>query len=289
MPKRSNPFQRLVALLHERIGTDLEVTESRLLTDAITGELREVDVVIQSIVASYPICLSIECRDHMRPADVLWIEGVAMKHKHLPTSKLVLWSRSGFTKAALVKANALKIDAISQAEATQVDWAKLARDLVGGQVQYVTPSYTTFIDIDSSDGVPLRLENVANSSWYKGDGVLAGNVQALIQYLSVNSELRTAVLDNTNAGKGSFYVELKPVEPWFTDAPEGGRVQIRRIGVGIQTFTEHAPLSTASVMAEGKVTTLASADLEAVTFEVLVDESPDGKTTFQAKIVSNKK
>src|SRR5664279_2042823 len=121
MPRRSNPFQRLAALVHQRLGENWKVGESHMFTDLITGELREVDIVAQCTVATYSIFLSIECRDHARPADVLWIEGVAKKHEHLPTSKLVLWSRSGFTKGALVKAKALKIDAISHADAVNTD------------------------------------------------------------------------------------------------------------------------------------------------------------------------
>jgi hypothetical protein len=256
--------------------------ESHMFTDSITGELREVDVVALSANAPYPLHLSIECRDHARRADVLWVEAAAKKHEHLPTDKLVLWSRSGFTKTAFAKAKALKIVAISQAEATQTDWASLAADLVGGHVQYVTPSYVAFIDIDSPDGKPHRLEDVANSSWYTSDGVLAGTVHALIQFISTKPETRTALLDNTDTGKHSFYAELKPTEPWFVDLPEGGKAPIRRVGVSIETFTEKATLATASALADGKVTTLASATLAAGILEVLVDESSDGTTSARS-------
>ena len=85
MPKRSNPFQRLALLIHERLRPDWNIEESHMFADLIIGESREVDIVAEIIVATYPLFLSIECRDHARPADVLWIEGMAKKHEHLPT------------------------------------------------------------------------------------------------------------------------------------------------------------------------------------------------------------
>jgi hypothetical protein len=147
MPQRSNTFQRWALHVHKQLGEGWKIQESHMFVDLVTGDQREVDIVAQTVWGTYPIFLSIECRDHARPADVLWIEGVAKKHEHLPTSKLVLWSRSGFTKGAALKARALKIETVSQADALGADWARLARELIGGQVQHVIPSYTAFIDV----------------------------------------------------------------------------------------------------------------------------------------------
>ena len=123
MPKRSNPFQRLVLVIHEALEPGWEVNESVMLEDSVTHHPREVDIVATQLVAGHLLVLSVECRDHNRPADVLWVEGASKRHEHLPTSELVLWSRSGFTKQALIKASALKIDTVSQADATSPIWA----------------------------------------------------------------------------------------------------------------------------------------------------------------------
>ena len=259
-----------------------------MFTDLVTGEQREVDIVARAMAGTYPIYLSIECRDHSRPADVLWIEGIAKKHEHLPTSKLVLWSRSGFTKAAALKARALKIEAVSHAEADQADWARLARELIGGRVQHVTPRFTAFIDVNPQEGEPRRLEQAENAAWYSGDGTKVGTMQALIQFIAGNPQTRTLVLDNTSPGSGNFYVELVPPEPWFTDLPEGGQVQIRRIGVSIETLTEKVALDTASAVSEGKVLTLASAKLAAGVLELLVQESPDGTSSIRSTLLPRK-
>ena len=187
-----------------------------------------------------------------------------------------------------MKAQVLKIDAISQANAAFTAWARVARELIGGELQHVTPSYTTFIDVSMPKGNPRRIEHVANAAWYNSDGFQIGTVPALIQFISQNDAARNAVLDNTSVGNGNFYVELTPQEPWFADLPEGGQAQILRIGVGIQTLTERVPIETASALSDGKVFTLASAALAAGTFKILVHESPDGMASIQSNLYPKK-
>ena len=128
----------------------------------------------------------------------------------------------------------------------------VSRELIGGQVQHVTPSYTAFIDVNPQEGDPRRLEQVENAAWYNGDGTQIGTVQALIQFFANNPQTRTVVLDHTSPGSGNFYAELEPPEPSFTDLPEGGQAQIRRIGVSIETLTEKVELDTASAVSEAR-------------------------------------
>lgn len=275
-------------LVHERLDCEWTVEESYMFTDLVTGERREVDIVARTEVGTYPIFLSIECRDHSRPADVLWIEGVAKKHEHLPTSKLVLWSRSGFTKAAVVKARALKIETISQAEANQVDWARFARAFIGGTVQHVMPKFNVYFCVSSSDDGVRRLEQVSDAVVYDGSYKQIGTVLDLVQFIASIPKAREIVLDNTDVGLGNFYFELSPVEPWFTELPEGGHAQIQRVGMSIETLTENVALDTASAESNGKVLTLVSAVLTTGTLEVLVEESSDGSASYWSSLRSKK-
>ncbi len=100
MPKRSNPFQQVVKLLHEQFSDGGVVTESKQLPDSRTGNLCEVDIVIEVKVADYPVIISVECTDHKRPATVEWVREMWAKHSDLPTNKLILVSRSGFSQEA---------------------------------------------------------------------------------------------------------------------------------------------------------------------------------------------
>jgi len=122
MPKRSNPFQKLVALINGCMGAAGRLEESALLIDKVSGEEREVDILILSKVGDYPVNISIEVIDRARKADVSWVEAMHAKHAHLPTNKLILVSRQGFTKPALEKAQFYGIEAFSFDEALDTDW-----------------------------------------------------------------------------------------------------------------------------------------------------------------------
>lgn len=107
MPKRTNLFQQVVAILQEHAAPGAEVTESALLTNRVTGVEREVDVVIATTVAGYEILVGVEGTATGRKASTPWVESMLGKHEDLPTAKLVLVSEAGFyepaRKAALAK------------------------------------------------------------------------------------------------------------------------------------------------------------------------------------------
>lgn len=152
MPARSNQFQRLVAAVHEQLVTGWTVSESKMLTDSRTGKQREVDIVAEATVGGYRLTISIEVRDRGRAADVTWVESLAQKHADLPTSKLVLWSSTGFSEAALLKARALEIDVVTPLLLDAAPWAVIARNLVGGTVKLVQPNFDPIVDVRLPDG-----------------------------------------------------------------------------------------------------------------------------------------
>jgi hypothetical protein len=107
MPKRTNFFQQIVAILHTHMKDDsTTVVESEELPERSTGIMREVDVVIRRTVAGHEMVVSVEATAKKVPADVTWIDEMLAKHADLPTSTLVLVSESGFSDNALAKAQA---------------------------------------------------------------------------------------------------------------------------------------------------------------------------------------
>lgn len=289
MPKRTNAFQELVAVIHSNLGNGWIVTESMFLQDEITGEKREVDVVAKATVANYDLFISIECRDHQRRADVTWVEGMAKKHESLPTSKLALWSKSGFTKAAMVKAAALKINTVSQANAATTDWATLARDLIGGHIQLATANFLPFIDLQPLGGKVVRLENVTETVIFDAQGNAVQSIPSILAFLQTDPGVRTTFLDHAPIGSGDFYLEMQPPVPWFIDAPDGNRVRIQRIGIGVTTFVEKLVLDTASATLDGGgVATLASANAASGRFQFYVEELPDGSQPIKVATIRNK-
>lgn len=126
MPKRSNEFQRLVALLEAQLaGSNAIIEESKLFTD-IDGEQREVDIVVSAQVGQRRIVVGIECRDRSDPrrkADKTWMEQIAGKLEDLPEiHRKVAVSSNGFSKGALKKAARNGIETLTLGEAEEVDW-----------------------------------------------------------------------------------------------------------------------------------------------------------------------
>ena len=255
-----------------------------MLPDSLTGNLREVDIVAQTTISSYNYCLSVECCDHARPADVTWIESMAKKHESLPTTNLVLWSRSGFSQSALLKAKALKIQAISQAEAVKVDWAQTPKDLVGGFVFHVKPTFQPFIDIRLNDGSCRRLEGVDKAVWYNARGEIVGNMEALIAFLYHHPGVQNAFLNHAPMGEGNFYFELPPSEPWFIASEDSNQAAITRIGISVFTEGERAALTAVSAIFDDTATTLAIADLKSDKLEFLTVENKNGDRSVRTHV-----
>lgn len=100
MPRRTNLFQDVVAIIHRHMAGEAEVEESGLLVNRLTGDPREVDVVIRSQVAGHPVTVAVEATSGRRRANVEWIERMVGKHRNLPTDRLVLVSEGGFSGTA---------------------------------------------------------------------------------------------------------------------------------------------------------------------------------------------
>lgn len=111
MPRRSNLFQDVVAILQRHLVGDAQVEESGMLRSRTTGEEREVDVVIRAD-AGYPVLISVEAVGRRRKADRIWVDSMVGKHDDLPTNVLVLVSQRGFSdnaRAAAVASGALPL------------------------------------------------------------------------------------------------------------------------------------------------------------------------------------
>jgi hypothetical protein len=89
-----------VYFIKKHIAPDAVVAESAMLEDRITGDKREIDVLVVGTVAGQKLSIGIETRDHRRKQGVEWVEQVHAKHSRLPINQSVLVSSSGFTRTA---------------------------------------------------------------------------------------------------------------------------------------------------------------------------------------------
>jgi hypothetical protein len=157
MPKRSNPFQRLVRLIEEDLVGEGAVEESAMV------EGREVDLLVTVETGEMTFRIAVECRDHSRPQPVGWVENLIGKYNGFSTeiNKVLAVSSSGFTSGARKRAekkDCAGIKLLSLEEAESVDWGQfqLLREEVS--IIEVTVALTDKIDLDiTAPYVPDKL------------------------------------------------------------------------------------------------------------------------------------
>jgi restriction endonuclease len=71
-----------------------------MLANRLTGEPREIDVVLRATAAGHETMIVIEAASRRRKAAVDWVEQMIGKHKNLPTDNVVLVAEAGFTRQA---------------------------------------------------------------------------------------------------------------------------------------------------------------------------------------------
>ena len=183
VPARSNDFQRLVFLVKQQFQGATRVTESKLLVDLVTGDSREVDVVIEGEIAGLPVMASIECRDHQRTADVRWVDEMSEKHRRLPTNALVLASRSGFSDGARKAAERLGVQLLSLQENEDVDLKPLLTP--GGHLWAKTFDLSVekvvAITIEGEGVPPKRVRLFPSNNLYATDGDYRGMALGMVE------------------------------------------------------------------------------------------------------------
>jgi hypothetical protein len=180
VPRRSTPFQAIVHLVRQHYaGPGVKVTESKFLHDPEGGE-REVDIVVEAEADGDPVVISLEVNQKGRPASVEWVEQQIGKHSRLPTNKLVLVSRAGFSRKALTRV-ALengKVEAI-QPEIVTVDGQPVVRRLFMDSISHKPTGCT--VHVRGDDGERVEVRGAPDTGIYDGDGALLGPLVFLVQ------------------------------------------------------------------------------------------------------------
>ena len=188
MPKRTNDFQRLVLLIEKSIRPQgAKVTESKELIDRSTHEKREVDIVIELSDGIDTLVISVECKggENPRRATVEWVEQMKGKHMTLPTNKLILVSKAGFSKAAKKKGIWFDMTTLSLSQAENRDWSSVVRELKSVEVINFLRPYVTEIDVvfaGKPDGeFDLDQVDLPNSILYDASDSEQGTPQMVVE------------------------------------------------------------------------------------------------------------
>jgi len=123
MPRRSNNFQKLVYYITSQLAAYNDVvSESEMLADSHSGELREVDIFISDPNDIYGRKVSIEATSKSRKLDRPAIEKLKAKHEYLDSGQLIIVSKSGFAKTCFRYAKLHSIQLLTFEEATSAVW-----------------------------------------------------------------------------------------------------------------------------------------------------------------------
>ncbi|GAA3252995.1 hypothetical protein [Nonomuraea helvata] len=194
MPARSNDFQAVVYFIKKNLAADATVTESAQLRDRVTGQLREVDVVVAGHMAGHPTVIGIECRGRSRKDAVSWVEEMRAKHDDLPTDQLVLVSASGFSKAATLKARHYGIQIVTPGSPIADD-GPLAR-LRDPQVDFLGVTHDRLVALHGMvelDGQTHISELTPDLVLFAADGTELGPLADLVRSTYDGLDLRSAL------------------------------------------------------------------------------------------------
>ncbi|MCM8620628.1 MAG: hypothetical protein NFW16_02560 [Candidatus Accumulibacter sp.] len=150
-----------------------------MLTHRLTGEDREVDILISTTVGEHIVNVALECIEHGRPADVTWVEQQQCKHEHLPTDKLILVSLAGFTAQAKTLAERLGIDSYSPEEARALDWTQVVGLEELFVARYDFTPITQWIVVETRSG-PQRFEAGPTTVLQRKDSVATATLGDLV-------------------------------------------------------------------------------------------------------------
>jgi hypothetical protein len=180
MPKRSTPFQAIVRLVRQHFAQPgVTVTESKMLRDAGLGIEREVDIVIEGELDGEPMVISVEVIEHSRAASLPWVQEMLRKHRDLPTNRLLLVSKSGFSRNALaaIEPEAGRVQALMP-EVIEVDGETVVKRLFLDAIDY-NPTRCNVHVRDDTGRVVVVGEPLTHI--YAEDGTLLGPLSYLVQ------------------------------------------------------------------------------------------------------------
>ncbi|MFF1821481.1 hypothetical protein ACFVWG_29535 [Kribbella sp. NPDC058245] len=214
MPARTNDFQAIVYFVKKHIAADAVVRESAILADRITGEPREVDVLITGTVAGQELTIGIEAREHKRRQGVEWVEQAANKHSRLPIHQTVLVSASGFTESAERLAAKLGVELVTPGQ--EISATGPLADL-GLQAEAREVTWTGEVDVRAQcrveNGELFEIELGHETLLFASDGAQLCTVETLARELHQFLDPATLGSATVLAGEDSNWlrVQLEPV------------------------------------------------------------------------------
>ncbi len=181
MPKRTNKRQEIIALLRRALTPECEIEESAMLTDAVTGDHAEVDIVMRCPLEDLELVVSFEIVAWSRKAGRPWVHEQMRKHRDLPTEKLVLVSWSGFTGPAERAAQTAPHVTLMTPQTVVIDGVPKVHSL--GVAEAKLSPTRTVLTITKPDGSTARIQVRPENTIFDTEGNEIGQVSDLAEKL----------------------------------------------------------------------------------------------------------
>jgi hypothetical protein len=130
MPKRTNDFQELIAIIQRALAPKAaKTTESAMEPVPGLKKPREIDILIESNVGPYRIKVAVEATKRSRKLDNEGFGKILSKFEMAGSTnvnKVVIVTPSGFTEDVISRAKLLDVDLLTINEAKEADWSMLS-------------------------------------------------------------------------------------------------------------------------------------------------------------------
>ena len=216
-----------------------------MLVDRVTGEKREVYVLVVATTATYEVTLGIEVVAWGRPADTPWVEKMRAKHENLPTDKLILVSASGFSEPALRKAEFYRIEALSIEEACDADWPLIATLEKAGVIEVTTVSFSIAAVCQMDDGTIEQMPVPAQAAFETAAGPMT--MDSFVRSILDKDEVREVIRANLNGDhEHAFWFSYTEPEGLLRFDIDGKKGQMTELRVGLNVMQVATPVQFGS-------------------------------------------
>lgn len=218
-----------------------------MMTDKITGDEREVDVLISKEVSDYRINIALEVVDRKRKADSTWVEAMCKKHEALATNKLILVSRSGFFRPALKKAQFYGAEATTLLQASETDWDLAVRMTSQGFVQLTTTNYKTTAQLVYSDGRISEVPIAKGVTVYLPYRDTPTDVEKMILFFLDQPEIRDTIDERMKTKRDPQVFRLEyPTQPGTSVLDENRcKVELHKLWIELEVAGYYSPIEFA--------------------------------------------
>ena len=249
-----------------------------MLQDKVTGERREVDVLVVATTATYQVKLGIEVVAWGRPADTPWIEKMRAKHDNLPIDKLILVSESGFSGPAKRKAQFYGIETLTIEEACEADWPLIAALEETGVFEVTTMNFDVAAVCRLDNGKIEQLPVPSQLSFLTPTGPMT--MDTFVRTLLERDEVRDVVRANlTGHHEHDFWLSYtEPNGLWKFDI-DGKAGQITELRIGLKVLQAASPVRFASGKFQSVPFVAGTAASATAPLQFVLARNPDGSSS----------